>query len=403
MLNPKPWRKPIAARSHSEAHRQASWLELFFDLSFVVAVAQAAVQLEHALAEGHISAGITGFLIVFAAIWWAWMAFTWFANVFDTDDVPYRLLSMVMIAGSLGLAAGVPQIAHLDFRIGVTSYVVMRLAYVTQWIRVYRAGYPEWRPVAARIAALTTINQIGWVLFLWVPDHLKVPVFITWFAADLATPYLAGWDARMGGHRHHIVERYGLFAIIVLGESVAAATVAIGQAAGSDGLFGDLLLLALGGLLCVFSLWWIYFDFTSGSAPARERRSQYLWGYLHYLVFASLAALGAGLALCAAWLSDPEHVTIDARGIALVVGVSVSAFLLSIAAIESLTETDYERWEILAKVAASASMILVATAEPWLSLPGSIMSMGIVLAALVALGAIVQHRRQVELTRAVKR
>lgn len=392
MLKARPWRKPLVARDHSEVHRQASWLELFFDLSFVVAVAQAAIQFEHALAEGHYAAGITGYLIVFAAIWLAWMSFTWFANVFDTDDVPYRLLSMVMIAGSLGLAAGVPQIAHLDFRIGVISYVVMRLAYVTQWIRVYRAGDPQWRPVAARIAMLTTISQAGWVAYLWVPDDLKVPVFVVLFAVDLATPYFAGWDARMGGHRHHIVERYGLFTIIVLGESIAAATVAISEAAESHAVFGSLLLLAAGGLLCVFSLWWIYFDFTSGGAPARDRRSQYLWSYLHYFVFASLAAIGAGLALSAAWLSDPGHLAIAERGVALVVGVSTSTFLLTMAAIESLTEAGYGILEVSMKVVASVLILSLATAAPWLSIPWSVIGMGLVLAALVVIGATTQHR-----------
>jgi low temperature requirement protein LtrA len=86
MIKPKPWNRPMAARKHDEGHRQASWLELFFDLSFVVAVARAAVELEHAFAEGHPGSGVVAYLMVFAAIWWAWMAFTWFANAFDNDD-----------------------------------------------------------------------------------------------------------------------------------------------------------------------------------------------------------------------------------------------------------------------------------------------------------------------------
>ena len=267
MLRPRPWRRPMVARQHSEGHRQASWLELLFDLSFVVAVAQAAREFEHALAAGHPGSGLVSYLLVFAAIWWAWMAFTWFANVFDTDDVPYRLLMLVMIAGSLGLAAGVPQLAQLDFRIGVISYVVMRLAYVLQWLRVFRTGDPVWRPVALKIIVLTTINQAGWVLFLWVPLEWRVPVFVVWFAVDVATPILAGWDARMGGHRGHIVERYGLFTLIVLGESIAAATVAVGGAINTEVAAVPLLTLAVGGLILVFSLWWIYFDFSTGRAP----------------------------------------------------------------------------------------------------------------------------------------
>lgn len=91
MVKARLWRVAMVPRDHAEEHRQASWLELLFDLAFVVAVAQAAIQLGHAFVEGHPGEGLIGYFIVFAAIWWAWMAFTWFANAFDTDDVPYRL------------------------------------------------------------------------------------------------------------------------------------------------------------------------------------------------------------------------------------------------------------------------------------------------------------------------
>jgi low temperature requirement protein LtrA len=96
-------------RSPEEAHRAATPLELFFDLVFVVAVAQAGLALHHSLAEGHILEGIIGYTAVFFAIWWAWMNFTWFASAYDCNDVPYRVATFVQLAGALILAAGVPQ------------------------------------------------------------------------------------------------------------------------------------------------------------------------------------------------------------------------------------------------------------------------------------------------------
>ena len=392
MLRPRPWRRPMVAREHSEGHRQASWLELLFDLSFVVAVAQAASQFEHALAAGHPGSGLVSYFLVFAAIWWAWMAFTWFANVFDTDDVPYRLLMLVMIAGSLGLAAGVPQLAQLDFRIGVISYVVMRLAYVLQWVRVFRNGDPVWRPVALKIIVLTTISQAGWVLFLWVPLEWRVPVFIVWFAVDVATPILAGWDARTGGHRGHIVERYGLFTLIVLGESIAAATVAVGGAISTEVAAVPLLTLAAGGLIVVFSLWWIYFDFSTGRAPELGRVPQIVWGYGHYFLFAGLAAIGAGLALAVAWITDPAHIALPERGVALVVGTAVAVVLLTIALIEAAAEHRYETRHLLTKVGAAAAAIGAALAAPALTVPGSVLLTGLVLAAAVAHAVLLEQR-----------
>jgi len=380
----------MVAREHSEGHRQASWLELFFDLSFVVAVAQAAIQLEHALAEGHVGAGLIAYFLMFAAIWWAWMAFTWFANVFDTDDVPYRLLMMIMIAGSLGLAAGVPQLAQLDFRIGVTSYVVMRLAYVAQWMRVLHTRDPIWRPIATKIIVLTTINQAGWVLFLLVPLEWRVPVFIAWFTVDIATPILAGWDARMGGHRGHIVERYGLFTIIVLGESIAAATVAVAEAINGDVAVLPLLTLAGGGLIVVFSLWWIYFHFSSGPVPAQGMTAQYVWGYGHYLVFAALAAIGVGLSLAVEWLRDPEHVALPDWGVVAVIGVAVAAFLVTIALVESAAERGHSH--LFTNLCGGVLAIAAAFAAPLVTVPGSVLLIGLVLAGMVVHNVALEHR-----------
>ena len=382
----------MVARNHSEQYRQASWLELLFDLSFVVAVAQAAAQLEHAFADGHPGSGLIGYVVVFAAIWWAWVAFTWFANVFDTDDVPYRLLMIVMIAGSLGLAAGVPKIFALDFRVGVLAYVVMRLAYVGQWLRVLCTGEERWRPIATKIIVLTTINQIGWVLFLWVPQEWKLAVFAAWFAADIATPLIAGWDARMGGHLHHIVERYGLFTIIVLGESIAAATIAVGAAVDAEVTVLPLLTLGIAGLLVTCSLWWIYFDFCSGHAPERGRGAQYFWSYVHYFVFAALAAIGAGLALSAEWLTDATHVAASETSVAMMIGGAVAVVLLSIALIEAFAEGNYDGSHLLTKLVASTLVIAAAFAAPVITVVGSVVAIGLIVAALVAYGVTFQHR-----------
>src|SRR3954465_14843689 len=106
----------MTARPIDEPHRVSSQLELLFDLTFVVAIAAVTEQFAHTIAEGHAGSGVLPFLQVFFAIWWAWMNFTWFASSYDTDDVTYRLLTMVQMAGVLVLAAGVPAAAdHSDY------------------------------------------------------------------------------------------------------------------------------------------------------------------------------------------------------------------------------------------------------------------------------------------------
>ncbi|WP_254723824.1 low temperature requirement protein A [Actinomadura luzonensis] len=103
-----PLRVRMTGRPADEPHRVSSQLELLFDLTFVIAVAAVTARFAHDVADGHGLAGLTPFLQVFFAIWWAWMNFTWFASSYDTDDVAYRLLTMVQMGGVLVLAVGVP-------------------------------------------------------------------------------------------------------------------------------------------------------------------------------------------------------------------------------------------------------------------------------------------------------
>ena len=119
-------------RSPDEAHRASTPLELLFDLVFVVTIAQAASGLHHEVAEGHALHALGSYGMVFFAIWWAWMNFTWFASAYDTDDIPYRLAVLVQITGALILASGVPAaFSERDWFVGTLGYVVMRLALVS--------------------------------------------------------------------------------------------------------------------------------------------------------------------------------------------------------------------------------------------------------------------------------
>ena len=94
------WVRPMRSRSQHEEHRASTPLELLFDLVFVIAVAQAASALHHGITAGHVAEATLGFAMLFFAIWWAWMNFTWFASAYDTDDVPYRLAVFVQLSGA---------------------------------------------------------------------------------------------------------------------------------------------------------------------------------------------------------------------------------------------------------------------------------------------------------------
>ena len=389
----RSWRRQMSGRDPGERHRASTPLELLFDLCFVVAVAQAAAQLSHGLAEGHAGPRLLGYVMVFFAIWWAWVNFTWFASAYDCDDVVYRLLTLLQIAGVLVLAAGVPAaLDSFDFVIVSIGYVIMRVAMIAQWLRAaheHLAG----RSTALRYALGIGLCQIGWVARLALPGGWAAIGFAVLAVAELAVPVWAeARGAPTSWHPGHINERYGLFTLIVLGEVVAAATVAVQSGFSAHGFSASLLLVALGGLLLVFGVWWSYFkhDVTSG-LRASSLGSTLLWGYGHYGVFAAIAALGAGLEVVA--VATERHTELSAAAAALCVAVPTAVYLLIAGPLQARlnpTGALKQRYVVLA----AAVMLLIAAGASLLTLPLAVLMMGLLLAALVAAGVISAHRAE---------
>jgi low temperature requirement protein LtrA len=319
---------PMRPRDIDEKHRASTPLELLFDLSFVVAVSQAADQLSAALGAGHFHTAIVSYLLVFFAIWWAWVNFTWFASAYDVDDLLYRLLTFVQIIGVLILAAGVDSAFTTgNFTVMTIGYVVMRIAMVAQWLRA-AAGDPAARPAALRYAACISILQVGWVVRLFLPQPEALWVFYILGVGEMLVPSYAERAAQGGTpwHPGHIAERYGLFTLIVLGECIAAVTVALHSASLSHGISAGLVGVVAGAVLLVFAIWWWYFENPAEEGLRLSRQLAFIWGYGHYFVLASLGALGAGLQLAAAGSHGTPSSTV-ATTAGLAVAVPVAAYL----------------------------------------------------------------------------
>ncbi|MDR3033425.1 MAG: low temperature requirement protein A [Kitasatospora sp.] len=383
---PDPYRpvRRMQARDRRESHRVSTPLELFFDLCFVVAIAQAGRELAHALAEAHYAAALTGYAMAFFAVWWAWMNFTWFASAYDVDDVPYRLTTLVQITGVLVLAAGVPRIFEdQDLVLGVAGYVLMRLAMVTQWLRAARGESGPARTCALRYAAGISAVQGFWVVLLFLPHGAQGPLFPLGVLVELAVPVWAEKDNQTPWHRHHIVERYGLFTIIVLGETVAAATVAVQAALDEHRAVAELLPIAAGGLLICFGAWWIYFADDSHD-HLRDNRQALPWGYGHYLVFASAAAVGAGLEVAAEHAVGTAH--LSARAASAAVTVPTALFLVTVWALHS---RHHKRGAAQAILPLAALSVLAAT----LAGESAVLIAGLLVALAVATGLILSAKR----------
>ncbi|MFD0904566.1 low temperature requirement protein A [Actinomadura sediminis] len=382
-------RRAMRARDPGEEHRAATPLELLFDLTFVVAVAQAAAALHHELAEGHLASGLLGYVAVFFAIWWAWMNFTWFASAYDTDDALYRVLTLLQMGGVLVLAAGVEEaLTDYDFTLVTIGYVVMRAALIAQWLRA-AAEHPEGRAATLRYAAGIALVQAGWVGRLWLPDDAAVIGFAVLVVAELAVPMWAEARGRMTAwHPGHIAERYGLFTIIVLGEVILATLNGVRAVSSEHGFSASIVLIATGGLLLVFGLWWLYFGGPMETLPSL--RVALMWGYGHYLVFASVAAIGAGLE--AALDVTEHHAHVSERATGLAVAVPVAGFLLVLAALQDLVRSGTAVRRLLFPGGAAVAVAL-GFAAPETGLGGAVLGMGLTVAALVASSTATARRR----------
>lgn len=316
----------MVARGREEEHRAATPLELFFDLCFVVAVAQAGVQLVHAVAEGHPGEGVLNYAMVFFAMWWAWMNFTWFASAYDNDDTLYRVVTLVQIAGVLVLAAGVSKaFQDHEFLVVWLGYLIMRLALITQWLRAAASTTGAERRTALRYAGGVALCQVGWLGLLLLPEGARAWTFLVMVVAEMAVPTWAERTRTTPWHPHHISERYGLFTIIVLGETIAAATVAVKSGIDENDALGEVLPIAAGGLLLVFAAWWIYFVVPI-HGHLRSNSQAFLWGYGHFLIFASAAAIGAGIEVAVEQAVGKAHISETAASAAVTIPAAVYLF-----------------------------------------------------------------------------
>jgi low temperature requirement protein LtrA len=273
--------------------RKVTWLELFFDLVFVAAVAQAGQPLRDDLS----AAGVVRYALLFALIWWAWIGESVFATRFTSDDGLQRGLTLVQMFAVATMAANADE--ALDSRSSAgfaAAYAVLRCVLVTQYARARRI---------AAAKALATNYLIGhgaaavlWLVSALVPAPLRFALWGVALAIDLGTPWMAArHNVQVPPDAAHLPERFGLFTLILLGESVVAVMRGMkGQADWSV----PAATAAFLGMATAFLLWWWYFD---GAAAASDRliRSRrdvtrfHVWSYAHLPLYVGIAVAFAGI------------------------------------------------------------------------------------------------------------
>jgi len=367
----------MSGRDPAEAHRVATPLELLFDLTFVVAFGVAASELAHLLAEGHVRTGLIGFGFSIMLVCWAWVGFSWFASAYDTDDWVYRLLTMLQMVGVIILALGLPPMyasidkgAHIDNRMVVAGYVVMRIALVALWIRAARQD-PARRSICLTYAVTLSVSQIGWVAIMIVNASLPVTFLLVGVmtVVELSGPWYV--ETRKGSapwHAHHIAERYGLLTIIALGEGIVGTVASLSAEVAEGGWNVDAVLVAVAGIGLTFGMWWIYFVVPASHLLHADRRRAIRFGYSHIPLFGAIVGTGAGLHAAAYYID--HHSTLSSVGTVLAVAIPVGVYIGSIYLLFTLLVSEWDSFHTVLLVLTGAVLGgAVALAAAGVSMP----------------------------------
>ncbi len=264
------------------------------------------------------------------------------------------------------------------------GFLVMRLAMVSQWLRAAYGSTGAERRTALSYALGVTVCQVGWLGLLIVPSGDVVWVFVVVGALELAVPAVAERTWQTAWHPHHIAERYGLFLIIVLGETISAATVAVQSALDENDELGVLLPLAGGGLLLVFAAYWIYFAVPI-HLHLRSNRQAFLWGYGHYLVYASAAAVGAGIEIAVEESVGSAHLSL--RAASACATVPAALFMFTVWLIHSRHQKRGLAQQLVLPVSSVAVLACTFAGEL------AVLAAGLVAAVTVAVGATLTARQ----------
>jgi low temperature requirement protein LtrA len=283
---------PLRLRSTEEG-RKVTWLELFFDLVFVAAVSQVAAPL---LADYSV-AGLFRLTPLFVLIWWAWTGHSVFSTRFDTDDALQRALTLLQMFAVAVMAANAKDALDSVSSAGfAAAYAVVRLVLVTQYARA-RALRPA-RALATHYAAGHGAAALLWLASAVIPAPLRFAVWGAAFGIDLLTPWLAvPHSVRVPPDAGHLPERFGLFTLILLGESVVALMRGIES---QESWPIQAFLSALSGMALLYGIWWVYFDGIGAvdHQHVRTRRDAvrfHVWSYAHLPLALGVVVLGVGI------------------------------------------------------------------------------------------------------------
>jgi low temperature requirement protein LtrA len=366
----RPWLRPPQLRTlDDQGERHATWLELFFDLVFVISIAEVV----HTLEDYRSLGDFLGTAGLFVAVWWAWVGYTVYADRFDTDDLLHRALVLAGMLAVIAMALSVHDALHGGAAQFALSFVAVRGIVLLLNARARRHAAAA-RPLLNLYLVAFSIGASLWLVSVFVPEPARYVLWGVALLIELSAPWVGRHQiARAPIHASHLVERFGLFTLIVLGESV----ISVAQGAADVDWTATTVAAAVGGFVAVACLWWLYFDRLEDAA-IRSVLQGLVWNYAHLPLLAGLVSVAVGT----------EYAVIEAstgqleRSTALSLGAGTALYLLATVVIGLAVRrtADRMRW-----VALGAAALALAIGLVWpLGLPvGLLVVLDLMLVALV--------------------
>jgi low temperature requirement protein LtrA len=286
-ISQMPVARLVTAGGHDRDERHSTWLELFFDLVFVAAIAQ----LSASLARQPTAAGLTRFAGLFIVVWWVWVELSTYADRFDTDDLFHRVAMLLAMLLAVGLAAAVPRAFQGHSAPFAIAYALLKGEQVVLYERA-RRQVPDARSLCARYVLAGSVSAALWLGSLALSGGARYALWAIAILIEMAAPWLSVRAARAAPTNvSHLPERLGTFLLIVLGESVANLVGAATQRPWTVAL-GVVLAAAFA---TIAAMWWISFNTIDHSVVGRGRLTTLGYMYVQLPMVAGIAAASAGL------------------------------------------------------------------------------------------------------------
>jgi len=282
--------RPSLRTPQEGEERHATWLELFYDLVVVAAVSQVA----HALSQDHSGLGLLVFAGLFIPVFWVWAGHTVYATRFDTDDLVYRFLTFLQMFAVVGMAVEIHHASQGNTRAFSLAYLGSRTILLLLLARAGRHA-PAARPFIRTYLRGFGLGAALWAISILLPPPARYILWGTSLALELAVPWLI-WRSMQPSAAvspSHIPERFGLFTIIVLGESISAVVRGL---AGRNWEAPAVVVASLGFAIGV-CVWWIYFRHLERAIGKVRMGSGQPYMYSHIPLLLGIVVMGIGIEL----------------------------------------------------------------------------------------------------------